>query len=331
MANLFFTGFAGIDNSTRGELIDVSGGITASGRFGQGMQGNDFMKSFVTADGTIIVGMAVRTAFNPSSDRVLMAFAEGTTQHVQLSLGAGGVMKVWRGPQSAQLGSNIPTVMPVDGTWHYVEMKAYIHDSAGTVDVQFDGVNVFSISGQDTQNGGTGICDRFYHDVGNFLGTFLDDFYINDGTGSAPHNTFYGDVRCDAVATVAEGSTVDFTPSTGTDNEANIDDGNSPDGDTTYNESATVGHRDLFTLGGFSTSGAILGVRTRARTRKTDAGARNMRTVVKSGSATSLGTPKAQSTSYSETSQLDTVDPNTGVAWTAAGINAAEVGYEIAP
>ena len=49
------------------------------------------------------------------------------------------------------------------------------------------------------------------------IGTLdIDDLYICDGTGSAPHNTFLGDCRVDTLLPTADGTAQQWTPSTGT-------------------------------------------------------------------------------------------------------------------
>lgn len=330
MANLFFTGFNGMNNANRGDFFDNSGGIVSGGRTGQGMQGNDFIKSFSTTDNTIILGMALKVNGGPSSDRPIFQIAEGGTFHAALSIGSGGVMKVWRdGVGWTQLGSNLPVAFPVTNVWRYIEFLATIHDSAGVVKVRLDETEIFSMTGQDTKNGGTGIPTRFLHDIGNFIGSVIDDLYINDSTGSVD-NTFWGDTRIDPLNTSAEDA-CDFTPSSGTDNEAMIDDGDSPDDDTTYNESSTVGHKDAFTVAGFAGTGSIRGIRLRGRMKKTDAGSRTARLFMNSGGTVLNGTAASPSTGYSSVGELHTaVDPNTGVAFAdAAAVNAVKVGYEI--
>jgi hypothetical protein len=50
---------------------------------------------------------------------------------------------------------------------------------------------------------------------------------------------------------------------------------------------------------------------------------------VKSGATEVGGTDTALSTSYGWLTRVDTTDPNTGVAWTAAAVNALQVGAKV--
>lgn len=219
----------------------------------------------------------------------------------------------------------------VPETWYYLEVGV-VMDNSGSIIVRLNSIEIINVTGVDTQSGGSPGADnvRLQSDPFGF-GTVVtfDDFYVNDATGAAPHNTFYGDVRVDRVDTVAD-DTVQFSPLSST-NESMIDDGNSPDDDTTYVSSSVAGHRDLYTVGGYATpSGSILGVTVRTVVRKTEAGDRTFKTVLNSGGTEISSSAVGLSTSYIEQSLYTAVDPNTGVAFTnAAAINAVKIGYEI--
>jgi hypothetical protein len=71
--------------------------------------------------------------------------------------------------------------------------------------------------------------------------SYYDDFYCT----SDP--TLNGDFSA-AILRPESDVTSDWTPSTGSDNYAMVDDGIEHDGDTTYNEADTVGESDLFEL-----------------------------------------------------------------------------------
>jgi hypothetical protein len=137
-------------------------------------------------------------------------------------------------------------------------------------------------------------------------------------------------VQVTRVDTSAD-DTVQFTPLSG-GNESNIDDGNTPDDDTSYNSSSTVNHKDLFSVSGYSLpagTNTIVGVALHVVT-KVDSGARTLRPVIKSSTTTSNGTATVLSTSYGELSMIASVDPHTSAAWAdATAINAMKIGYEI--
>jgi hypothetical protein len=104
----------------------------------------------------------------------------------------------------------------------------------------------------------------------------------------------------------------------------------SNDGDTTYVYAGTVGHEDLYDLADLTTTPTtILAVQSRMSAKKSDTGARNGQIRLKSGATEVGGSDTALSTSYGWLTRVDTVDPNTGVPWTAAAINALQVGPKV--
>jgi hypothetical protein len=103
------------------------------------------------------------------------------------------------------------------------------------------------------------------------------------------------------------------------------------DGDTTYVSSTTVGANDLYTITPLATVPvSVVAVQTRGFVRKSDAGVRMAEVQLKSGAATVTSAPFALSTSYQNVTRLDAVDPNTGATWTAAGVNAIQIGPVVA-
>lgn len=102
------------------------------------------------------------------------------------------------------------------------------------------------------------------------------------------------------------------------------------DGDTTYVYSSTNGHEDLYDLADLTaTPTSIVAVNSRMYAKKSDAGTRNAQLRVKSGATEVGGTDTAMNTVYSWLNRVDTVDPNTSAAWTAAAINALQVGPKV--
>jgi hypothetical protein len=102
------------------------------------------------------------------------------------------------------------------------------------------------------------------------------------------------------------------------------------DQDTTYVFSSTAGAVDLYDLADLAvTPAAIVGLVTRQCMRKTDAGARSGTTRIKSGATSADGATLNLSTSYLYLNTVYATDPNTGAAWTAAAVNAVQVGPKV--
>lgn len=100
-----------------------------------------------------------------------------------------------------------------------------------------------------------------------------------------------------------------------------------------WNGSATVGQQDLFDLSNLSTlSTSIFSVKVSVMADKSDAGARTMDILVKSGPSTSVGSNSGISpaTNPGFYSSLFDTDPNTGVGWLASNVDAIKAGYKVA-
>jgi len=100
------------------------------------------------------------------------------------------------------------------------------------------------------------------------------------------------------------------------------------DGATTYVYDATPGHADLYTVASIpSTPIATIAVTARAFMQKSDAGTRLATVQLKSGATTVSPTAAVlNSSSWGWVWRTDLTDPNTGAAWTAVAVNAAQIG-----
>jgi hypothetical protein len=223
------------------------------------------------------------------------------------------------------------TATLTDAAWNYIEMRVKIHATTGEYEVRLNGVNILSDTNVDTDPATAsaanqiGIMGRPVSGTGIGRSIHTDDFYVGVETGF----TFLGDVRVDTLVPTAEGNYSQFTPSTGTDNSALVDDA-TPDDDTTYVESSTVGHRDTYAMEDLShTPASIFGVQSSVYARKVDSGARELITTVRSGTTDYDSATNVLTTSYLYYTELHATDPDTAAAWTISGVNAVEVGQKV--
>jgi hypothetical protein len=97
-----------------------------------------------------------------------------------------------------------------------------------------------------------------------------------------------------------------------------------------YLSDSTVNDSDLYTIQAIgSTPATIIGVTTRGLFEKTDAGTRNVAVQLKSGGTTVQSASTPLNTTWGWISRTDTVDPATGAAWTATGVNNAQIGAQV--
>jgi hypothetical protein len=161
---------------------------------------------------TITVGFAWRWTDANSLQRVAVELwsDDNTVRQSKLVMlsGATKQLTVTNGTTAiGGAGTSANNAVAGPNTWQYVEWQTKIHDSAGFHVVRVNGVEVISVAGIDTRNGGNGIVDTVrIGDPGN-AGRVAqyDDLYLT--TGSAC--TLQGDPTWQAAFKTALGTAVD--------------------------------------------------------------------------------------------------------------------------
>jgi hypothetical protein len=214
--------------------------------------------------------------------------------------------------------------------WHYWEVKYVLHDSTGSITVKCDGATVVTITGADTKNGGTlaVINDVYFGSTANH-GFYLDDMYINDGSGSSD-NDFWGDIAIKTCVPTGAGNSTGLTPSTGS-NWSCVDEAlNAAPNTSDYCGSPTPGTKDTYAMTDLSgTVPSIKGISANVYAAKSDAGAISGRRLLRAGGTDYAGPDLTLSASYQWFPENVILNPATGVAWTKADIDALEPGYEV--
>ncbi len=278
---------------------------------------------------TWIVGAAVKLGTFPTSTGSIFQFRDNTG-NVQASLcvSTTGTLALYRGTTSGTLLASSAGSLSV-GAWNFIECKLTIADSGGYFEARVNG-DVWATFTGDTKASSsiaTANSIRLYGMPSAAI-VYYDDFYMCDGTGSI-RNDFLGDVRVDTLFPSGAGASAQFTPTGSANNWENVDDA-SPDEDTTYNVSDTVGNVDTFTFADLSTLNAsVLGVQANVLARKDDAGTRLLKAVTRVGSTNYEGADLTLSDSYVDHRQIWAQNPATSANWTEAEINAAEFGYKV--
>jgi hypothetical protein len=272
-------------------------------------------------------------------DRIFCAFRESDgTNHIGIRINADGTLSVVRGALNGAVGTTVlatSTNATLADTWYHIEFKATINNSTGAYKVHVNGSSTGWIpeaTGVDTREGGTVGAANQLIIGGAGANCFFDDLYFFDDVAGDGFTDFKG--VCEVVTRIAssgDGTHADFTPSTGTDNGAMVDDA-TPDGDTTYNASSTVGHRDSYNFSALGITGTIHGLQLNNWCRNSDAGARSVNGFYQSTSSPGItdGTNVvALSTSYIDVREPWGENPETTNAWTVSEIDAAEFGLEV--
>lgn len=280
---------------------------------------------------TIVIGFAFRWIGSFANIRIVsLREDDDTTEGLNLRITTGGVLEIYRG--NSLLGSTSPTQVITANVWHYVELRVTVHGSTGAYEVRVDGSNVLSDSSVNTRGGSTNnYCNRVrLHSsgVGVNLGATFDDMYILDTTGSA-NNNFLGNRKVRTIFPNDVGDSTQFTPDTGANHARMSEVG--PDGDTSYVESSTSGHKDLYEYGGDVAFDQVNGLMIKTIARVTDVTSYDLINVTKSDTTEDDSDPHTvSSTTYRAFTDVLEEDPDTpGMPWEDGGINAAQFGLKV--
>lgn len=287
--------------------------------------GFSYYSKTLASQATRSVGFAIKasTFGGLSSGMVLFAFADAGTVQVDFRLKSDGTIVATR--NGTTLGT---TILALSATVYYhLQLKVLFHASAGTVDILVNGVNWLSLTGQNTKASSNATANQVQigpsNDGNSGCVYDFDDFWSDDA------GTLHGDCRVESKLPTGDGTTDNFTRSTGATNFSNVDD-NPPNDDTDYNSTANAGDIDLYTFPALSTaSGTVKAVMTVPVLRNDNAGSVTAASVYRSGGTNFFGTTNTVgSTTYAVYADIQATDPNTGSAWTVSNVNAAQFGLK---
>jgi hypothetical protein len=191
---------------------------------------------------------------------------------------------------------------------------------------------VLNLAGVDTKGAfGTGATKFDALQVRTTGPSLCDDLYVCNEAGAA-NNDFLGDVAVEVLRPNGNGAASGMVGSDGnsTDNWQLVDEAVVATAD--WVEGDNTGEKDTyaFTDSAFAAPSGCAGVIVFAHALKTDAGARTLRLVSRSGGAEATSADKALGTAYGWVSHVFETKPD-GAAWTLADVAAAEFGVEARP
>ena len=275
---------------------------------------------------TMFVGVAVSRSTLITA-ATLISFMENSIVHVIIRAEPGGFVGAYRGTTSTLITGGFSTKSRmVQDQYCYVEAKVFVHDSTGTVEVRINGEVVLDLTSVDTRNGGVPTIDTI-----RLMGTAdFDDLVIYDDQGSN-NNDFLGDVEVEVILPDGAGNLTQWTTLVGAATHWQaVDESPVIDDDTSYVETATNTHIDLFTYGALSSingGSTVLCVQANTMAR-IDSGSASIATKTRESSVTSTGATVVLGTGWKDVLQIWEVNPNGGGAWTDTILNASEFGFE---
>lgn len=250
-------------------------------------------------------------------------------EHLYVDADASGSLRVWRRDNAGdvQIGITANPVL-VANAWQHIETKVFLDVAVGTVDIRVEGINVLSIpAGRTTSDKAGAIASCQNAAVGGRSGTdglvsAVKDFIVWDNTG-AFNNTFMG--SCTVYMLAPDGDVaLNWTPFPADGIGYNKINEAVPDDDTKYISAPfplpAAYKCSLADLPVTVTS--VRAVMPVHRSRKTDGGDGNIQVGLISGASTGLGADRPITTAYTYWNDVFDADPNGGIAWSRAAVNA---------
>ena len=287
-------------------------------------------KTLPAALATFICGFWYRASATPGA-YVVATFMDSSTVtniHVSVRLDATAHLTLCRDATVLATSTNTLTA----STWYHIEIKATIADAtSGCYEVRVNGTAtnwIPAVSNADTRNSGNASIGsvRIYGGQNHTTaGACYQDFYILDTTGTQASD-FLGPCRFAVIRPVGAGNSAQLTGNYA-DNWSNVVEG---DGDSAFNQSATAGHIDLFTMTDVP-AGTIHAIQHVLYARQ-DAGAqRVLRPKTRIGGTNYNGVSVNLAATHVMYTEPVMFSPATGgaTAFTAAEINGMEAGYEV--
>lgn len=217
------------------------------------------------------------------------------------------------------------------GVWNNFQCKVKIDSSTGTFDVRKNGSGSsdYSATGLNNKGGSNAYMDGLVVAIVGSTNNYLDDLYIFDDNAFSAPSDWTGDIRAYAKTANADTAQKDFTPQGSVSNYLNV--GKLAPNITTYNYADVVGYKDVFEMNNLPVSPtSIVGVVMKTVMAKSDTGVRDGEALIVSGVTESTGVYATLSTSFVGYISNWDVDPDTGAAWTASGVNSLKIGYKVA-
>ena len=341
MALLILEGFDGLGavteryNRTALSSVDVS---TAQARTGLqsvrivGTTSTYLHFPLVSAVTEIYVGFGLYVDRYPSSSTyAFLQFMAGLVAGSCMGMTNAG--QLWVGASNAveDSGANVLS----EDTWYYIEIKMIKSNSSneGDVIVLVDGVEWINCAagGDFSYSSGALVTDQIrFRAFGNSYDRYIDDLYVCDATGPAPHNTFLGQIKIATLYPDGNGNSSNFvgSDSNSVDNYLHVDE--VTPGDADYVESDTPTDVDLFTYDDLpETPDSVLGVKVCSRIHTDEAGHRLGCNVSRVNGTNYDGDDFGVGVEPTMAETLLALNPDDSAAWEEADINGIECGVKV--
>jgi len=220
--------------------------------------------------------------------------------------------------------------------WYHFQLKVILENAPnGAYELKIDGTTDVSGSSVDlselsTNEGADSIGFKLDAQFATAVNVDIDDIIMNDSTGTA-NNTFSGDGIVRGELPDSDGTHSEWTPSTGSDHYALVDDSDTSPSDSDFVSAESDNLRDLWGYGAITKikdDNAAIQINTYAAMQSS--GSRDFKHYMESNGTETEGstTFTLSDVAWNCFSEVVEEDPDTTAAWTASGLNAAEFGIK---
>lgn len=273
---------------------------------------------------------------NGNTDDAIMGFNSTTTPRQTLRIRQDGSLEFrrstastvfWESADPAQTANGIANYL-FSGTEYKIEIRGDWLNTTGSWELRVnDEVWAYFDGNIDLD----GVINRIYFHTGlqgDGAQYSISDFYLIDEDGTTPSEFLGASFQVEVLRPTAEsGTESDFTPSTGIDNSALVDDAIRHDADATYITSAVTGNIDRYTTSNQLNGQRIIGASVIGVARH-EGSADNFRLTIFENATAGNGGTEALTASYVPYQYLTTVNPDTSLPWTVAELEGCEFGVE---
>lgn len=315
--------------SVLGSSVLETGRVNALGNC-LGFTGNKLRSKPLGDHETYTVGFAFQNVNLAPTGNVMtvLEFLDGNSVQTLLRFNTNTqVFSVLRG--TTVLGTG--TTQILQGVWYYIEMQVTANGTTGVINLKVNTTSELNLTAQNTittvNNQINGISFRGTNASGGTGKYKLDDLYILDGSGNT-NNDFLGDMKVETLSVGGPGSVTNWNPPAGYDNYQAVQNSST----SVYNSASGTNVVDTYSFNDLAKINTdIAGIMITSSVRNSDSTNHNIKSVARIGSTNNVDSSSqtVNSTAFQDYNFIWETDPDTGVAWTASGINAAEFGIDL--
>jgi hypothetical protein len=277
----------------------------------------------------IVIAFRQTAAISGSTLGFYLQLRDGATAQCSIVFRSDGAILLASGAPTGTALATYTSAFPVTNTWYAYEFEVVINNTTGSFKVRRDGspTDSFSATGLNTRVSANNYANKLLLETqGSVIAHQFDDLFWRSDASSV---AWMGDIRCHTRMPASDAS-VTFSRLGGATNFSNVDEAQQ-NAATDYVYSSTAGQADFYAVASIaSTPATVIATTTRAYAQKSDTGTRTAAVQLKSGATTTASSTLTLSlTGWLWAWRLDTTDPNTGAAWTPAGVNAATIGPKV--